>query len=255
MSLPAKKVGGAGDATALRGDRRSTRAGKGREELPCRGASRGGIRGGQARGATPFTRQGPALAHRPHRSHHIGAKGEVRMASAASALTTLRPQGPTDVTLVAQPAAPPPTPVAARYLTTADAARYCGFKTASAIRKAHMEGRVKPIARRGGKGTWVWSVANLDRFMRGEPPLPSAATVPVPDRSGAPPAGGADEQAEAGEVEVVQGKLDLDRTGAAARLAAEGGRARRSCPRDGQRARAASARSGRCSATRMRRRR
>jgi hypothetical protein len=89
------------------------------------------------------------------------------LASAASALTTLRPHRPTDIPVSVELTTPPlPTAVAARCLTTADAARYCGFKTPSAIRKAHMEGRVKASARRGGKGTWVWSVADLDRFMR-----------------------------------------------------------------------------------------
>ena len=55
---------------------------------------------------------------------------------------------------------PMPTTLGAQYLTTADAARYCAFRTASAIRKAHLEGRLMPVARRGGKGTWVWSVGN-----------------------------------------------------------------------------------------------
>jgi len=59
------------------------------------------------------------------------------------------------------------------YLTTVDAARYCGFKTSSAIRKAHHEGRLLPVGRRGGTGTWVWAVTDLDRFMRGEPPSPA----------------------------------------------------------------------------------
>ena len=35
-------------------------------------------------------------------------------------------------------------------MTTAEAARYCGFKTTAAIRKAHLEGRLVPLGRRGG---------------------------------------------------------------------------------------------------------
>ena len=40
--------------------------------------------------------------------------------------------------------------VEAPYMTTAAASLYCGFKTPSAIRKAHHEGRLVPVGRRGG---------------------------------------------------------------------------------------------------------
>ena len=40
------------------------------------------------------------------------------------------------------------------FVTTAVAAEYCGYKEASAIRKAHREGRVLPVGRRGGTGPW-----------------------------------------------------------------------------------------------------
>src|SRR4051794_21402208 len=66
-------------------------------------------------------------------------------------------------------------------LTTVEAAAYCGFKTTGAIRKAKLEGKLEPAGRRGGKGTWMWSVDELNRFLRGEPP----GTVAV-DRPGAP---------------------------------------------------------------------
>jgi hypothetical protein len=112
------------------------------------------------------------------------------MASAASALTALTSDRPPAEALPRVPPlapVPPPTPIPvpapAPYLTAADAAdaaRYRGFNTPSAIRKAHMEARIFPVSRRGGKGTWVYAVADLDRFMRGEPPLPSAATASVP---------------------------------------------------------------------------
>ena len=49
-------------------------------------------------------------------------------------------------------------------LTTPDAATYCGFQTTGALRKAHSEKRVFPIARRGGRGVWLWSRRDLDRF-------------------------------------------------------------------------------------------
>src|SRR5690349_10216927 len=54
-------------------------------------------------------------------------------------------------------------------LTTDEAAQYCGFRTTGAIRKAMMEGRLKPAGRRGGKGTWMWEIDELDRFLRGAP--------------------------------------------------------------------------------------
>jgi hypothetical protein len=106
------------------------------------------------------------------------------MASAASSLATLTSHRPTAEVLPrvlplapVPPPSPIPVPAPAPYLTTADPARSCGFKTPSAIRKAPIEGRIFPVSRRGGKGTWVYAVADLHRFTRGEPPLPSAATA------------------------------------------------------------------------------
>lgn len=37
-------------------------------------------------------------------------------------------------------------------MTTAQAARYCGFKTTAAIRKALLDGRLVPLGRRRGNG-------------------------------------------------------------------------------------------------------
>lgn len=52
-------------------------------------------------------------------------------------------------------------------MTTTEAARYCGFKSTAATRKAHREGRLMPIGRRGGKGTYMWSRQVLDSFLAG----------------------------------------------------------------------------------------
>ena len=52
-------------------------------------------------------------------------------------------------------------------MTTAEAARYCGFKTTAAIRKALLDGRLVPLGRRGGKGTYMWSRQALDAFVAG----------------------------------------------------------------------------------------
>src|SRR5690242_7163319 len=90
---------------------------------------------------------------------------------------------------------------ASEFLTTRAAASYVGFKTTGGLRKARLEGRIFPVGRRGGRGTYVWSVDALDRFLRGEPPATMSA-----ERSGAPPLGDAHEEAE--ELEVVQEHLD-----------------------------------------------
>jgi hypothetical protein len=63
-------------------------------------------------------------------------------------------------------------------LTTRDAAVFCGFRTLGALRKARLEGRVRAAGRRGGRGTLVWAVADLERFMRGLPPLADDAGEP-----------------------------------------------------------------------------
>ena len=39
---------------------------------------------------------------------------------------------------------PSDTPIERRYLSTREAAAYCGFKTTSALRKAHLAGRIFP---------------------------------------------------------------------------------------------------------------
>lgn len=59
-------------------------------------------------------------------------------------------------------------------VTTREAAELCGFKTPSAIRKACLEGRLRPVCKRGGRGTWMWRVSDLRRFINGLPPVPDA---------------------------------------------------------------------------------
>jgi hypothetical protein len=59
----------------------------------------------------------------------------------------------------------PEVPANARLLTTPAAARYCGFKSSSGLRKASKRGEVNSVGRRGGTGPLVWSVEELDRFM------------------------------------------------------------------------------------------
>jgi hypothetical protein len=39
------------------------------------------------------------------------------------------------------------------------------------LRKAHLDGKVFPVGRRGGVGSSTWARADLDRFLRGELPV------------------------------------------------------------------------------------
>ena len=55
--------------------------------------------------------------------------------------------------------------VARRLLTTAEAVEYCGFKSVSGLHKAHERGRVSPAGRRGGTGTYMWRISDLDRYL------------------------------------------------------------------------------------------
>jgi hypothetical protein len=71
------------------------------------------------------------------------------------------------------------------YVPTAAAAKYLGFRSTSAVRKAVMEGRLFAVGRRGGVGPLLFTRAELDRFARGSPPATLAA-----DRPGAPPGDG-----------------------------------------------------------------
>jgi hypothetical protein len=42
-------------------------------------------------------------------------------------------------------------------MTTAVAARYCGLKSTTAIRRAFRDGRLVALGRRDGTGTYMWS--------------------------------------------------------------------------------------------------
>jgi hypothetical protein len=47
-------------------------------------------------------------------------------------------------------------PANVRFLTTPAAAKYCGFRSCSGLRKASYRGLVKPAGRRGRTGPFVW---------------------------------------------------------------------------------------------------
>ncbi len=72
--------------------------------------------------------------------------------------------------------------LARRYLTTREAAAYCGYKNPSAIRKAVMERRLAASGRRGGNGTSMFSLDALDEFLCGAPASARVAS----GRPGAP---------------------------------------------------------------------
>src|SRR5579871_366130 len=106
-----------------------------------------------------------------------------------------------------------------RPMTTAQAARYCGFKTTAAIRKAYGEGRLVPLGKRGGKGTYVWSREALDTFLAGA----RGAIVP-PGRPGAPPENTGGHHGIRRQVDhEMEGRNSAD-PGEAGRVAQEGGR-------------------------------
>ena len=53
-------------------------------------------------------------------------------------------------------------------LTTKAAAEYCGFRTVHGLHSAHRDGKIFPVGRRGGGGgTMMWSIDDLDAFLRG----------------------------------------------------------------------------------------
>src|SRR5262245_15598523 len=114
------------------------------------------------------------------------------------------------------------------YLTTAEAAAYCGFKTASALRKLKLEGKLAPIGRRGGVGTLMWSRQALDVFLHGGPPADKllAPVASSEDPTSATAAQGAHETR--GEERLEPGALDLSleelarRDAQARRVAASG---------------------------------
>jgi len=56
---------------------------------------------------------------------------------------------------------------ARRLLTTSEAWRYCGFKSASGLKNAEARGLVRSAGRRGGSGEKVWAVEELDRYGTG----------------------------------------------------------------------------------------
>ncbi len=70
---------------------------------------------------------------------------------------------PTPTTAVIEGGAPPDKP----YLTTTEAARYCGFKTGGGMRRAKLDGRVFPVGRRFGSSILMWRREDLDRFLQG----------------------------------------------------------------------------------------
>jgi hypothetical protein len=60
-------------------------------------------------------------------------------------------------------------PMNREFVTTTEAARYCGFRTPGGLRKAWYAMLVFPVGRRGGRRTLMWEKRELDRFLRGEP--------------------------------------------------------------------------------------
>lgn len=74
------------------------------------------------------------------------------------------------------------------YLTTAEAAAYCGFKTIGGIQQAVRRGKLKPAGRRGGTGTFVFTRDDLDAFLTGGLAPHGRLFMPPPDEADAAPA-------------------------------------------------------------------
>ena len=123
---------------------------------------------------------------------------------------------------VRRPTATRHLPTTKPFLTTREATAYCGFKTAGALRKAKLEGRIAPAGRRGGTGTLMWSREALDRYLQSNAP----ATVRA-GRARTPPeatGGTHDETSVGSEVEQLGGSA----TDSARSLSTKGGRVSRS---------------------------
>lgn len=52
------------------------------------------------------------------------------------------------------------------YLTTAEAASYLRYKSASAVRNLIQRGELKPTRRRGENGPYLFQEEELDRWLR-----------------------------------------------------------------------------------------
>src|SRR5580692_10977124 len=113
-------------------------------------------------------------------------------------------------------------------MTTAQAARYCGFKTTAAIRKALREGRLAPLGRRGGTGTYMWSRHALDAFLAGA----RNGIVPL-GRPGAPPSNAGGHHGKRRQLDHEMEVLNSADTLEAGGLAQEGGRLSGARPRRG----------------------
>ena len=115
----------------LRPRRRSARrevAGVQDPAFPSSRARGGGVPEAR-RAGDAGARDGPMTLHRSRRGHAPNGEG-----------STARAEAPRDAGLDG-------------YLPTATAARYLGFRSSSAIRKAVMDGRLRAVGRRGGVGT------------------------------------------------------------------------------------------------------
>jgi hypothetical protein len=62
-------------------------------------------------------------------------------------------------------------------LATAEAAAYCGFRTARGLLSAYRRGKVYPVGRRGSSGSFTWRREDLDAFLRGEEPMGAALAL------------------------------------------------------------------------------
>ncbi len=119
-----------------------TRARRARRRLPCRVSS-----------PTSSRRPDEGKERLPSRRRPARSSSTARSGPTPASLPTQRPSPS------GRRAKPPPT---------------AATKTAGALRKAKLEGRIAPAGRRGGSGTLMWNREALDRYLQGNAP----ASVP-----------------------------------------------------------------------------
>lgn len=109
------------------------------------------------------------------------------------------------------------------FMTTKQAASYCGFKNAGGLRKAKHDGRVFAAGRRYGTRILIWRREDLDRYLLGLPPVRGADGEEVIQDEGV-----GDEQEQGNEVEEA-----VEVVGRPDQTAGRVGKKRRRLPREG----------------------
>jgi hypothetical protein len=112
------------------------------------------------------------------RGRHLGPPAGVR--ACPRIVSSAAPPAPDDSRAASSTVTRAHPPV----MATALAAQYCGFGSSRGLLSAFRRGKVFPVGRRGGTGTFTWRREDLDSFLRGEEPIGGAALA-LSDRADA----------------------------------------------------------------------